>query len=73
MTTIAQIYDYIDSFAPFRNQDSFDNCGLCVGSPDAEVTRVLFALDATNAVVDEAKARGCELIVTHHPVIFNPM
>lgn len=73
MTTIGQIYDFIDGFAPFRNQDSFDNSGLCVGSRGQEVGRVLLALDATNKVVDEAKERGCQLIVTHHPVIFNPM
>ena len=73
MTTVGQIYDYIDSFAPFRNQDSFDNSGLCVGERGQKVTRVLLALDATNRVVDEAKERGCELIVTHHPVIFHAM
>ena len=73
MITVGQIYDYIDSFAPFRNQDSFDNSGLCVGSREQEVTRVLLALDATNRVVDEAMKHGCELILTHHPVIFHPM
>lgn len=73
MTTVGQIYDYIDSFAPFRNQDGFDNSGLCVGTHDQEVTRVLLALDATCRVVDEAKEKGCQLIVTHHPVIFHPM
>ena len=73
MTTAGQIYDYIDSFAPFRNQDSFDNSGLCVGERGQEVSRVLLALDATDKVVDEAKERGCELIVSHHPVIFHPM
>lgn len=73
MTTVGQIYDYIDSFAPFRNQDGFDNSGLCVGERGMKVTRVLLALDATNRVVDEAKERGCELIVTHHPVIFHAM
>ena len=73
MITSGQIYDYIDGFAPFRNQDSFDNSGLCVGSRDQEVGRVLLALDATNRVVDEAKEKGCQLILTHHPVIFDPI
>ena len=73
MTTVGQIYDYINSFAPFNIQDSFDNSGLCVGEREQEVSRVLLALDATNRVVDEAKERGCELILTHHPVIFHPM
>ena len=73
MTSLSEIYSYIDSFAPFRNQDGFDNSGLCVGDPSAEVSRVLLALDATNAVVDEAEKLGCELILTHHPVIFHPL
>lgn len=73
MTTVGQIYDFIDGFAPFRNQDSFDNCGICVGTREQNVTRVLLALDATNRVVDEAKEKGCQLILTHHPVIFHPM
>lgn len=73
MTTVGQIYNFIDTFAPFRNQDSFDNSGLCVGSREMPVSRVLLALDATNAAVDEAKEQGCELILTHHPVIFDAM
>lgn len=73
MVTVGQIYDFIDSFAPFRNQDSFDNSGLCVGSREMQVSRVLLALDATNRVVEEAKELGCELILTHHPVIFDAM
>lgn len=71
MLTAGQIYDFIDSFAPFRNQDSFDNSGLCVGTRAQSVTKILIALDATNSVVDEAKRLGCDLIVTHHPVIFH--
>ena len=71
MTTLGQIYDYIDGFAPFRNQDSFDNSGICVGGREDRVTKILLALDATNRVVDEAEALDCDLIVTHHPVIFN--
>ena len=73
MTTVGQIYDFIDSFAPFRIQDSFDNSGLCVGCRELEVSKILLALDATNRVVDEAREKGCELIVTHHPVIFHAM
>lgn len=71
MTTIGNIYDKIDSIAPFRNADSFDNSGLLVGSRDDRVTRVLLSLDATLAVADEAKSLGCELVVTHHPVLFS--
>ena len=71
MTAVGQIYDYIDSFAPFCDQDGFDNSGLCVGEREQSVNRVLLALDATDKVVDEAKNLGCELILTHHPVIFH--
>ena len=71
MTTAGEIYRYIDSFAPFRNQDSFDNSGICVGTGGESVTKALLVLDITNAAVEEAAASGCELIISHHPVIFH--
>lgn len=71
MVTAGQIYDFIDSFAPFRNQDSFDNSGLSVGQREQEVSRVLLALDATVGVVDEAEAKNCQLILTHHPAMYD--
>lgn len=49
----------------------FDNCGLLIGSKNKPVRRVLVALDITNEVVDEADRLGAELIISHHPVIFN--
>lgn len=49
----------------------FDNCGLLIGSKNKPVNRVLVALDITNEVVDEADRLGAELIISHHPVIFN--
>lgn len=73
MTTVSQIYDYIDSFAPFRTQDSWDNAGLLVGDGSKSVSKVLLALDATNKVIKEATELGCGLILTHHPVIFTPL
>jgi dinuclear metal center YbgI/SA1388 family protein len=51
----------------------FDNAGFQVGHADREVQRVLLALDATDAVVEEAEALGAELIVTHHPLLFSPL
>ncbi|MBQ8624267.1 MAG: Nif3-like dinuclear metal center hexameric protein [Oscillospiraceae bacterium] len=71
MTTIGDIFDKIDELAPFRNADSFDNSGLLVGSRCDEVTKVLLSLDATLDVADEAKEKGCQLVITHHPVLFN--
>jgi dinuclear metal center YbgI/SA1388 family protein len=73
MTTVLDIYQYIDSFAPFQTQMSFDNCGLQTGNPQAEVHSVLLALDITPAVVEEAVQKKAQLIVSHHPVIFNPL
>ena len=71
MTTVGQIYDFIDSFAPFRNQDDFDNSGLSVGSREQAADKILLALDATYNVVLEADRLGCGLILTHHPAIFD--
>lgn len=51
----------------------FDNCGLLVGDKNAEVTKVLVSLDITPSVAAEAEENGCELIISHHPVIFNPL
>lgn len=73
MTTVSDIYKYIDELAPFRIQDKWDNAGLLVGSMESKVDRVLLALDATVKVCAEAKALGCGLVVTHHPVIFDPL
>lgn len=70
MTTVREIYDYIDTFAPFRTQDRFDNSGLLVGDGADEVRKAAVSLDTTNDVIDEAAREGAELIISHHPVIF---
>lgn len=72
MTTIGNIYDYIDSFAPFVSQMGFDNAGLLIGSRDRTVSKVMLSLDATLQVAEQAAAQNCELLVTHHPIIFHP-
>lgn len=71
--TVGKVYDFLDSIAPFGLQQSYDNSGICAGSRDIEVSRVLTALDITHKVVDEAESLGCELIISHHPVIFRPI
>lgn len=68
--TIAQI---IESKAPKHLAESWDNIGLQVGDPSHEVKKVLVSLDATNEVIDEAEAKDIDMIVTHHPLIFNPL
>lgn len=73
MTKVQDIYDYIDAKAPFSTQMDFDNAGLLVGDKNAPVTRVMVALDATLAVVREAARKRCQLLVTHHPLIFHPL
>ncbi|MCD7732944.1 MAG: Nif3-like dinuclear metal center hexameric protein [Oscillospiraceae bacterium] len=73
MTTVRDIYNYIDSFAPYRTQDSWDNSGLLVGDGDEPVTKALCALDASIPAILEAERLGCQLILTHHPVIFDPL
>ncbi len=72
MPTVKQIYDFINSLAPFGTQESWDNSGLLLGDPDRQVSRVSLALDATCKTVAAAKANGAELMITHHPVIFSP-
>jgi dinuclear metal center YbgI/SA1388 family protein len=73
MATGKEIYQYLDQIAPFALQMEFDNAGFLVGRGDLEVHRILVALDITEPVVQEAAERGCQLIVSHHPVIFHPV
>lgn len=70
--TVQQVFDFINARAPFETQEDFDNAGLLVGDPEWEVSGIHVALDITNAVIDEAIARGANLIVTHHPMMFAP-
>lgn len=73
ITTVGEIYDFINEIAPFSLQQSYDNSGICAGSRDMPVSRVLTSLDITGAVADEAAEKGCELVLSHHPVIFRPL
>ena len=70
---IKDITDVIEAFAPLALQESYDNSGLIVGRPDDEVHGVLLAVDVTEEVLDEAEREGCDLIVTHHPIIFHAL
>ena len=73
MYTVKNLYDIMDKIAPFCNVDQHDNSGINVGNPDDKVTKVLLALDITIDTVEEAKAKGAYLIISHHPVIYNPL
>ncbi|MFV0401307.1 MAG: Nif3-like dinuclear metal center hexameric protein [Oscillospiraceae bacterium] len=73
MLTIRDCYEAIDSFAPFATAEEWDNVGVLVGAPGDTVHRILLALDATAATIAEAKEKRCNLMITHHPVIFRPV
>lgn len=70
MITVADIANSIETFAPSQLQESYDNAGLQVGSPDMRVDGVLLCLDVTLDILAEAEARGCNMIVSHHPLLF---
>ena len=71
---IRQIIGALEDFAPLALQDSYDNAGLQIGlAKDAETSGVLLCLDVTEDVIDEAIALGCNMIVSHHPLLFAPL
>lgn len=70
MTTVKNIYDYINSIAPYDIQEDWDNSGHLVGDFRKEVRRVVMALDATKEVVSFASDIDADLLFTHHPIIF---
>lgn len=71
MTTVKNIYDYINTFAPFDTQEDWDNSGFIIGEFRKEVKTVVLSLDATKKAAEFARSIGADLLLTHHPVIFN--
>jgi dinuclear metal center YbgI/SA1388 family protein len=69
--TLTDIATYLESIAPLSLQESYDNSGLQVGLPGQEIHSALIAVDVTEDVLDEAIDKKCNLIVSHHPLIFN--
>ncbi|MBI2354407.1 MAG: Nif3-like dinuclear metal center hexameric protein [Deltaproteobacteria bacterium] len=69
---LSDIHGIINKIAPPGLAEPWDNSGLQLGDPSADVSRIMVALDATPAVVDSAIASACQLLVTHHPLIFKP-
>jgi dinuclear metal center YbgI/SA1388 family protein len=67
---LSQLTAYLESLAPLTYQEDYDNSGLIVGGPDKEVQQALISLDCTEAIVDEAIAKNCQVIISHHPIIF---
>ena len=72
MIKAKDIYDFIDTFAPFETQMSFDNAGLIIGDENAVSDTVIVTLDVTAEVIQEAIEHHANIIVSHHPVIFYP-
>lgn len=70
MVTVKDIFDELNRIAPFSLQESYDNSGLLVGNEDKAVTKVLMALDITKDVAEETVKSNCDLVISHHPVIF---
>ncbi len=70
---VRDITALIEEFAPLSLQESYDNSGLIVGRLDDEVHKVLLAVDVTEEVLAEAVAEGCDMVVTHHPIVFHAM
>lgn len=73
MATVQDLLNIISNIAPEHLAESWDNVGLLIGSPQNQVSSLLLALDPDCAVLEQAQALGCELIITHHPAIFHPL
>ena len=67
---IKEVLNALEEFAPLPLQESWDNAGLQVGLTEAEVSGALLCLDVTERIVDEAVSKGCNLVVSHHPLLF---
>src|ERR1700761_5685460 len=67
---LSLLTNYLESLAPLAYQEDYDNSGLIVGHPEQEVNQALLSLDCTEAIVDEAIAKNCQVIISHHPIVF---
>jgi len=65
-----EIISILETVAPLQYQESYDNSGIQVGEPQTIITGVLFSLDITEPILEEALARGCNMVIAHHPIIF---
>ncbi|HNM27934.1 MAG TPA: Nif3-like dinuclear metal center hexameric protein, partial [Saprospiraceae bacterium] len=68
--TIKDVVQVLEQIAPPHLQESYDNAGLITGHPDTPLSGVLCCLDSTEAVVEEAVRKNCNLVVAHHPIVF---
>lgn len=71
MLRLRDIAAFLEEMAPPSLQESYDNTGWITGFPDAEAKGAIVCLDSTEAVIDEAIAQGCNLVIAHHPIVFS--
>ena len=71
MLPLQDIIQELERLAPLRLQESYDNSGLITGDPSMNINSALICLDSTEAVIDEAIRRGCNLVIAHHPIVFS--
>lgn len=67
---LLELTNFLEGIAPLSYQEDYDNSGLLTGDPGMEISNALISLDCTEAVVDEAISNGCDVIISHHPIIF---
>ena len=65
-----QLTNFLESIAPLAYQEDYDNSGLIVGDPQKEISKALISLDCTEEVLDEAIQTGCDIVISHHPIVF---
>ena len=66
---LSEITNYLEQIAPLRFQEEYDNSGLLVGHSNMEIKGAVVSLDATEEVIEEAISKGCNLVISHHPIL----
>jgi GTP cyclohydrolase I len=70
---LSRIVEIADKLFPFNTAEEWDNCGIQIGNPDRQITAVAFSLDSTPRTVEFTRDNSCELLITHHPVLIEPI
>jgi dinuclear metal center YbgI/SA1388 family protein len=70
---INEVITFLEHHCPPEYQESYDNCGLLTGDRSKEITSILLSVDCTEKTIEEAIARKCNLIISHHPILFFPL
>ena len=70
---IKELVNFLETIAPLSYQEDYDNSGLIVGNAEQELTAALISLDCTEEIIDEAIDKGCNLVISHHPIVFRGM